>query len=217
MSNESYSQQLRSDSFATVVPAISGLVFVLSFIGIVFFPPNSFLGLALQWVIVFTSPLTAYYALRLANRDREPLAGAIYVGVHLVLITGVYWQFWSPTSPVPYFFAVFIIMSSMFINLYASFWTWLASAIFMLAVLPFVEAIEFTQALPILLPIAFNFIVASISFLSAIDWQIALESTSELHLKVQQRRDELFNIQEELSLTNAKLNSVNRELDKATS
>jgi signal transduction histidine kinase len=143
------------------------------------------------------------------------LAGAVYVGVHLLLITGVHWQFWTPTSPVPYFFAVFIIMSSMFINLYASFWTWLASAILTVTVLPFVEAVEFTQGLPILLPIAFNLIVASISFLSAIDWQIALESTSELHLKVQQRRDELFNIQEELSLTNAKLHSLNRELEKA--
>jgi hypothetical protein len=43
-----------------------------------------------------------------------------------------------------------------------------------------------------------------------IEWQTAVDSVSLLHRRAQQRRDELFAIQEEVTLANKKLQSLNR-------
>jgi len=60
-----------------------------------------------------------------------------------------------------------------------------------------------------------NLFVAAAAYFSALEWQFAVESVSQLHIKAQQRRDELFNIQEELRSTNAKLMNTNDALEKA--
>ncbi len=51
--------------------------------------------------------------------------------------------------------------------------------------------------------------------MSAMEWQVAVEATSHLHLRVQQRRDDLFVTQEELRMTNGRLNFMNSQLDIA--
>ena len=64
-------------------------------------------------------------------------------------------------------------------------------------------------------PIVINFLLSLYSYLAAYEWRFAVESVSELHRKVQNRRDELFNIQERLQKANAELKYVNEELETA--
>ena len=51
--------------------------------------------------------------------------------------------------------------------------------------------------------------------MAAYDWELALESVSLLQRKAQMRRDELFEAEQTLSATNARLQYLNSELEKA--
>ena len=116
---------------------------------------------------------------------------------------------------VPYLFAILIIASSMFTQPDYGFITWGVSSI--LTALGISQHINESMSLAqnIAGPVVVNLFVAAAAYFSALEWQVAVESVSQLHIKAQHRRDELFTIQEELHLTNAKLMNVNEALEKA--
>ncbi|MCI0394200.1 MAG: HAMP domain-containing histidine kinase [Chloroflexi bacterium] len=213
--DQSYSRQLRGDSLTTIVPVVTLVTFLTSLGFVVVLAPNRTSAVNSLWVTVFGAPVIAYLTWRLARREKQHRAAVAFVGSYLALIALLHSQFWTPTSPLPYFYAVFILVSVMLLGIYAGFAAWFVSTILTVLLIILADRPAFEQVAQAMVPVLFNLLVAVMAFLSAVDWQIAIESTKELHLKAQQRRDELFNIQEELSLTNAKLKYLNEELDLA--
>jgi signal transduction histidine kinase len=149
------------------------------------------------------------------KKEREVLGTVIFTAIHVLILYILIAKNWTPGSMVPYFFAILIIASSMFTQPDYGFITWGVSAF--LTALGVSQHVNESMSLAreIAGPIIVNLFIAAAAYFSALEWQVAVESVSQLHIKAQQRRDELFAIQEELRLTNAKLVYVNEALEKA--
>jgi signal transduction histidine kinase len=212
---QSYSDQLRGDSAIAVVPVTAILTLLGSLFAVAMITPDKPLVYWSLWLAMAASPITAFYVSKLLRRERQRQAGALFVGVHILLVTLVLYHLWSPGSVVPYLYGLFIVASGMLIDVTASFVTWLVSTLLYLAVMSLLGQLSWSNGGVLSGPVLVNLGLAIISFLGAIDWKMALESVSELQRKAQERRDELFQMKEELSLTNAKLFHLNIELDKA--
>jgi signal transduction histidine kinase len=213
---QTYSQQLRGDSIAAVVPVTALLTPLLSLLAIaVLAPRDAALSLWSLWVTVIVSPLTAVMVRRLIQRERQRLAGTVFVAVHMLLISLIMAQMWPRGSALPYLFGIFVVLSAMLIDVTAGFLTWLLSTLLLLITAGMVSSLSWSVLQAIAPPIFINFALALSSFLAAIDWKMAVESVSELQRRAMERRDELFQMKEELSLTNAKLKYLNEELDAA--
>jgi signal transduction histidine kinase len=217
---QTYSQQLRGDSIAAVVPVTAVLTPLISLLAIaVLAPRDAALSLWSLWAAVIISPLAAIVVRRLIQRERQRLAGTIFVAVHLLLISLIMEQMWQPGdsgSALPYLFSIFVVLSAMLIDVTASFLTWFVASLLILITAGTVSGnLSWSVLQAIAPPIFINFGLALSSFLAAIDWKMAVESVSELQRRAMERRDELFQMKEEMSLTNAKLKYLNEELDTA--
>jgi signal transduction histidine kinase len=214
--NENYTLQLRTDSLTTLVPATAVMTWLMSLLAIVAISPDQLLSLWSLWITMIGTLVVAHMVRKLVVEDnRQILAANVFVATHLLFLSLIIFQMWQPGSILPFFFAVFVVAAGMMIDVTAGFRVWLASSLLLLAAVYLNGRLDWNN-LFLLLPVVFlNFCLATVSFLAAVDWKIALESVSELQLKAQQRRDELFDMKEELSLTNAKLHHLNRQLDIA--
>jgi signal transduction histidine kinase len=214
--SENYTKQLRADSLTTLAPATALVACLMSLLTIVAISPERFFSLWSLWLVIVGSAITAHIVRQVAVQDqRQSLAASIYVGLHLIFLALVAYQMWQPGSMLPFFFAVFIVAAGMTIDVTAGFRVWLASTLLLLGAIYLSGQLDWNNFFSLLAPIFLNLSLAAVSFLAAVDWKIALESVSELQLKAQARRDELFEMKEELSLTNAKLQYLNRQLDLA--
>lgn len=168
-------------------------------------------------VYAVLGPLGTILAWRLVKREKQSAGGFLFTGIHITMITVILVYSYQPgvVGPLPYIYGIFVVISGMIVMPAASFTTWFFSTLLMALGIGYLGewgAENFVVYLP---AIIINFLLAVVSFLTAIEWQTAVESTSHLHRRVQQRRDELFAIQEELHLTNARLNFLNDQLDHA--
>jgi signal transduction histidine kinase len=214
--SENYTFQLRADSLTTLVPAMTAMAWLMSLMAIVVVSPDQLLSLWSLWLTMIGSVVTAHVVRKLIVRhDRQVLAASVFIGLYLIFLSLVTYQFWQPGSMLPFFFAVFVVAAGMMIDVSAGFRVWLASTFLLLSAIYLSGQLDWSNFFSLLPAIFLNFCLAGVSFLAAVDWKIALESVSELQLKAQQRRDELFDMKEELSLTNAKLQYLNRQLDVA--
>jgi signal transduction histidine kinase len=214
--NENYTIQLRTDSLTTLVPVTAAMTWLLSLLTIVAISPDHLLGLWSLWITMIGTLVVAQIVRKLvAEGARQILAANVFVAAHLLFLALVIIQMWQPGSMLPFFFAVFVVAAGMMIDVSAGFRVWVASSLLLLAAVYLNGRLDWNNLLSLLPVIFLNFCLATVSFLAAIDWKIALESVSELQLKAQQRRDELFDMKEELSLTNAKLHHLNRQLEVA--
>ncbi|WP_420645730.1 sensor histidine kinase [Candidatus Leptofilum sp.] len=211
--NQVYSKELRADTAALLIPLIAGataLVALLAAVVVVDFAASWHLWLAV--VLAMSSGLFGWQALK---KNQRIVGTLVFTAVHLFILTLIIHKNWAPGSLLPYLFAVLIIASSMFVQPNFGFVVWGAATL-----LTAIGISQHTEGIGQLLrqlsgPTIVNLFVAGAAYFSAMEWQVAVESVSALHLKAQRRRDELFAIQEELRLANAKLHSTNEELDKA--
>lgn len=214
---QSYTRERRLDSINTTIPAITIFTVLINSIVIISLDITEREQPALYWVAwlnIAISLATTWACFRLLGRDKQS-AGLVYLIVHLILITISLAFDWSPTTITPFFYAIPIIASSMFLGPGASFVIWGLSVLLMAIALLITNSLAINSIAHAFIASLTNFALAVVSFLASMDWQVALESVTELHQKAQERRDELFRIQEQLSLTNAKLHYTNEELDKA--
>jgi len=211
--SSAYSNELRADTATIMIPLIAGataLVTLLWALSFESFPTSWHLWLGMVLAIV-AGIIGRHYL----KQDREVLGTVIFTAVHLLILFLFILKNWSPGSMVPYLPAILIIASSMFTQPDYGFITWgVASVLTALGVSQHVDG-SLNLAQQIAGPIAVNLFVATAAYFSALEWQVAVESVSQLHIKAQHRRDELFSIQEELRLTNAKVMHVNEALEKA--
>lgn len=214
--SEIYTKQLRADSLTTLAPITAIVACLISLMTIVIISPDQFLSLWSLWLMVIGSAVTAQVVRQVAVRDdRQAMAASIYVGLHLFFLALVTYQMWQPGSVLPFLFGVFIVAAGMTIDVTAGFRVWLAATLLLLGAIYLSGRLDWHSFTSLLAPTFLNFCLAGVSFLAAIDWKIAVESVSELQMKAQNRRDELFEMKEELSLTNAKLQHLNRQLELA--
>jgi signal transduction histidine kinase len=214
--SEPYSQELRSDTSEIIIPVISTLTVVAGLlVGVV----NS---ARLQdswhfWVITLLAFGGGLFSWRLVKRDQARSGATFFVGLYLFLITLLLATEWQPGSPIPYFFGVLIIISSMLYSPRAGFYTWGISIVLsLIGVTVSAGAFDFWLLLrQLAAPATINFLVALAAYLTALEWEYAVESISGLHIRVQQRRDELFAAKKELDLINAKQRFTNQQLEIA--
>jgi signal transduction histidine kinase len=212
---QSYSDQLRGDSVIAVVPVTALVALLSSLFAVAIMTPDRPLTHWSLWLTMLASPLVAYAVPRLLKADQPRRAGVLFVGVHIILLSLILYQLWAPGSVIPFIYGLFIVNSAMLIDVTASFIAWLASSALYLLVMALLGQLSWSNGGLLAGPILFNLALAGTSFLGAVDWKLAVESVSELQRKAMLRRDELFQMKEELSLTNAKLHHLNLELDKA--
>jgi signal transduction histidine kinase len=214
--SENYTIQLRTDSLTTLVPVTTIMAWLMSLLAIIVVSPDRLLSLWSLWLTMIGSAVAAHMVRKLiVQHDQQELAASLFVGLHLIFLSLVTYQFWQPGSMLPFFFAAFVVAAGMMIDVSAGFRVWLASSLLLVGAVYFSGQLDWSNFFSLLPAIFLNLCLAGVSFLAAVDWKIALESVSELQLKAQQRRDELFDMKEELSLTNAKLQYLNRQLDMA--
>lgn len=211
--SQAYTKELRADSANLIIPVTTFLAVLASLFLIVGSPVFSQIWHYL--VIAFISPIGGRLAWHFIKNGRQYAGGVLFISLNVLLLSLVMHREWSPTSAVPYLFGIFVVSSSMIIHPLAGFYTWLVSSVLIFASASLSNEITSTALASFLPPLAINLALAITAFLSAIEWQTAVESVSELHLRAQARRDELFKIQEELSMTNARLQYLNDQLDSA--
>mgnify|MGYP002622452659 CR=1 FL=1 len=211
--SSAYSNELRADTATILIPIIAVITALATLMAALAFDTFSaswhfWLGMVLT---VVASAVARYFL----KQNREVAGTVVFTAVHLFIFFLIIAKNWSPGSMIPYLFAVLIIASSMFTQPDYGFITWGASSV--LIALGISQHINESMSLAqhIAGPIIVNLLVAAAAYFSALEWQFAVESVSQLHIKAQHRRDELFAIQEELRLTNAKLLNLNEALEKA--
>ncbi|MBK8987297.1 MAG: hypothetical protein IPM39_14675 [Chloroflexi bacterium] len=215
MMDQSYPQELRADSSQLIFPFAATLVLLGSMTAVL-----TISTLSGSWPFVLYGLLgTAgtLYAGKLSKQDKQTAGGALFILLHLIMLTLILTFTYQPgvVGPLPYLYGVVILISGMVVRPSAAFTTWFLSLLLMGAGIGLIGEWGTSSLLAYLPAIFINFLLAAVSFLSAVEWQTAVESTSYLHRRVQQRRDELFAIQEELSLTNARLQFLNEQLELA--
>lgn len=211
--SRAYSKELRADTAVILIPLIAGATVVAALLAAV--ADNSFSGSWHLWLSIILAIVSGVLGWRLLKNDQAIIGTIIFTAVHLLIFFLLILKGWTPGSMIPYLFAVLIIASSMFTQPNYGFITWGAAAL-LIAIGVSRHVSETALLVPqIAGPIIVNLFIATAAYFSALEWQFAVESVSSLHLKAQQRRDELFAIQEELRLANGRLRSVNEALEVA--
>jgi signal transduction histidine kinase len=211
--NQVYSKELQADTATILIPLIAGITAfgsLLTAIALEDFSTSWHL-----WLSLFLAIVSGLFGWRALKQDRRLLGTVVFTAVHLLIFFLIIYKNWAPGSMFPYLFAILIIASSMFTQPDYGFVTWGAATL--LTTIGISNHIDGSSGLVqnIAGPIIVNLFVAGAAYFSALEWQTAVESVSALHLKAQRRRDELYAIQEELRLANAKLHSTNEALEKA--
>lgn len=211
--DQAYSKELRADTAAILIPLIAvatALGTLLAAIALEDFSASWHLWLS--FLLAIGGGIFGWRALKQAQRFTGTV---VFTAVHLLIFFLIVYQNWTPGSMIPYLFAVLIVASSMFTQPDFGFIVWgIATLLTTIGISSHVDGM-ITLIQQITGPIVVNLFIATAAYFSALEWQVAVESVSALHLKAQHRRDELFAIQEELRLANARLYSANEALEEA--
>ena len=212
--DQEYRQELRSDSSQIIFPFTVIIVIFASLAAAVSYGFTEGLHF-LAYTIV--GPLGIIVAWNFIKRGQQELGGWIFTIVNLVMITVIMMVEYEPgqIGIYPYLYGIFIVISSMILPPSSGVVTWALSLFGMSIGFWFIDDLNLSTMITYLPPIIVNLLLGLVAYLSAVEWQIAVESTSHLHLRVQQRRDDLFKTQEELRMTNGRLQFMNSQLDLA--
>lgn len=211
--NRAYSNELRADTAAILMPIIAGATAVA--ILLVALTDTSLDSTWHLWLSIGLAAVSGTVGWRLLKNEQAIAGTIIFTAVHLLIFFLLIFKNWAPGSMIPYLFAILIIASSMFTQPEAGFTTWgLATLLTALGISSHTTG-AWTLVQHLAGPVIVNFLVAAAAYLSALEWQLAVESVSYLHRKAQQRRDELFAIQQELKQANDRLRSFNEILEEA--
>ena len=198
-----YAQQLRHDSFP--------LVILITVVATVVFGASAYIAqrdldiyLAGLLITLFVSVSVGKWAWDLGHKERQWEGGMLLIVGHMLLVTFNYGMYNNPTSFLPLLFGYLIVISSTVLKPDASFRVWVGSVVCMGAALMYMGALSVATLLFALPIMVVNLLLAVASFVTTVDWETAVNASFEAHLKAQKRRDELFEVQEELKRTNTK-------------
>lgn len=211
--NQAYSQELRADTSRIIIPVISVVVALIS----LFFTVTNtdFYAVWHFWLTVVLAPVGGWLSLRYIRQEKPGIGVLIFLFSQYTILAVILIQEWQPGSILPYLFGLLIVASTMLYRAETGFLAWGAATGTIVTAVFYKEGASTELFLQLLGPIVVNFGLAAVAFLSAMEWQYAVQTVSELHSRVQRRRDELFAIQEELKWTNAQLEATNKQLETA--
>lgn len=215
MSNRDYSNELRTDTVSIILPIVSTSVVLLSLVGLFTVADQPFRSLWHLIVILIASPLAARISRQWLRRGRLQAGAFLFLGTHLLLLTLLLAMMWQPGSPLPYVYVLFTIFASMLLWPSAGFYAWNVATLLTLLGAALSGSLTTGNALELLFPVLLNLLAAAAMYLTALEWETAVESVSLLHRRARDRRDELFAVQEALSQTNERLRFLNQQLDLA--
>lgn len=215
MAGDTYTQELRGDTSNIIIPVTT---FVVVFVSFFMAAVSMGRGLGHVWYLILisiVSPLTSYYAWNLIRKGKQERGTAVFIFTHIFLLTLVFVANWHPNTPIAYFYAVFIIASTMMAEPRSGLFVWAASTAFMLAGLALGYELSAINMLDLVVPISLNLVLAIIALLTALEWETAVQSVNILHRRAQNRRDDLFVAKEELNQNNHRLKYLNQQLEVA--
>ena len=102
--NRAYSNELRADSSVIIIPIVSAIYVTVSLIRLANFVR---LGADQLWpyiVITILSPIAGYVAWKFVNQNRNLLGTAVFLFVHMLMLSLIYYLNWHAGSSIPYFF-----------------------------------------------------------------------------------------------------------------
>jgi signal transduction histidine kinase len=214
MAHKQFIKQLRTDSFYNILLATPLLTMLLSIVSHLIGRDQGNNLANFWWLIIHLlfSPGISYLAWRLASQERQHLATQLFLGGHLLLIALNLGLAEPHTMTfLPYLFGYFIVISSTLVRPEASFNTWLLSLVVYGAALLYHD-LALPELVKLLPPMVANLFLAVASWLTTLDWREAIQNTSLLQQRAQQRRDELFTVQEELKRANYRQRALYRQL-----
>lgn len=211
--NKAYSQELREDTSRIVIPVITVTTIVVCLLFTI--QSTAIVDVWHFWLIILIAPIGGFGALRLIKNQQQNVGTAVFLFTQFLILTILLFTERQANSVLPYFFGILIITSAMLRRAETGFVVWFGSTV-ALVIISFIQNGPSMDSLLLVAgPVIVNFALASIAYLSALEWQYAVETVSDLHINAQRRRDELFKIQEEVKWANAKLESTNKQLDAA--
>ena len=190
--SQAYSNELRADTAAILIPLIAGATAVATLL--VAIANTSFDSSWYLWLSMILAIVSGSIGWRYLKGDRRLTGAVIFTATHLLIFFLLILNNWAPGSMIPYLFAVLIIASSMFTQPDYGFITWGAAAVLTALGISAHTNEAWTLTQHIAGPVIVNLFVAAAAYFSALEWQFAVESVSSLHIKAQHRRDELFAI-----------------------
>ncbi len=206
-----YDQQLREDSFYYIIFVTAAVAVVLGSIQFVLRPSQNLFSYAWNAVYVVLPILVSSWSWKLVKQGKQTLGGWLFTGTYLMLITVSFILADNPENALPYLYGYFIVLSSTIIQPEASFTVWMASSGLLLGGLVCRGQIMI-GLLAILIPQAFNLLLATGSYFATLDWYEAVQTTALLNLRAQRRRDELFAAQEEIRRAHARQRALYTQL-----
>ncbi|HSH05321.1 MAG TPA: GAF domain-containing protein [Anaerolineae bacterium] len=212
--DNSYSRQLRSDAISLIMPSALAFMTLISVpIIIGAYTPRILNPIAAFSIIFFTSLSLFFSARRLSLNEKPEQAGWLIIIGHLVLLAFYFAVFWSSELTLIYYlFTFFIFVSSTIITPIASLYIWGASAALMSLGLILAGEFNIDNIKVLTGSLVVNFFIALGSYLSTNEWSAALEWVTLSNRRARHRRDELFQIQEELKLANGKREYLYKQL-----
>lgn len=211
--DNAYSEELRADTSHILIPVITLTTILLSLLFTI--QSTSFLIVWHLWLIVFLAPVAGWISLRLIKQGRQSLGTTVFLCAQFFILSLLLIQEWNPGGILPYLFGILIVASTMLHRAESGFASWLFSTALLVGIAIAKEGSSYQSILLVLGPILINLGLASVAYLSAMEWQYAVETVSDLHINAQRRRDELYQTQEEVKWANAQLETTNTQLDTA--
>ncbi|PID85435.1 MAG: hypothetical protein CSA11_07790 [Chloroflexi bacterium] len=214
MIDQDYRQELRTDSSQVIFPFTAVLIVLTCTAAIISSPLQE--G-RYYFIYILGGLLFIIASWNLIQRGYPTLGSWLYILSNIFFLTLILVTEYVPgqVGVYPYIFSFLIVISAMILPISSGMITWAISTISILGGLIFIDALNIATLIDYLPAILVNLMLSILAYLSAMEWQVAVESTSYLHLRVQQRRDDLFHTQEELRLTNGRLQFMNSQLDLA--
>lgn len=213
MKQQQFADDLRADTLNLILPVVTIAAVLVSLLSLL---RGNILSERGHFLLLFVGSIfvgTRTRKLVTAGHNRR---GAwLFLIAYLFMLSLIINQEWHPGSPLPYLYGFFIVISAMILEPGTGFGFWLLSTAALAVSVLATEELSLRVVGVLIPPVGINFLLATAAFLSATEWNFAVNSVSELHRKAQHRRDELFAIQEELKAANLRLQAVNEELDRA--
>ena len=211
--SQTYADELRTDSSVLVIPTVTVPVV---FLALLTAPYQE--GLGEFWPYIIVAMLTAAggrLGYHLVQQEWRYWGILVFVFGHLLALGLFLMTNWQPWTPLPYLAGIFIVIVGMTVGPRTVFFVWGIASIIIIGAVGLAGVLTPLFFVQLLLPIGVNLLLAAAVFLSGVEWETAVEAASLLHRRAQQRRDELFHVQEEITLTNKKLEALNRDLEQA--
>ena len=164
--NQGFIAERRLDSIILLLPVV---VSAITITGLLVVALNFLNDLALYWSLwlcFVASPLSALVSRHYLRKDMQVRAANVFLWSHLLMLSLILIQFWDARAYLylPYSFGIFIVVSSMMINVRASFVTWMGSVLLPVLGLAIVGQLSIANLALLLPATAINLVLAGMGF-----------------------------------------------------